>query len=77
MKLLMNFYKTLHMVKEKDVNLLKSFVMEIMKNFVKVQNKQVAQKIIHIRYLAKMFNPQMVVLSKNHLVVTNVIIMKS
>ena len=50
MKLLMNFYKTLHMVKEKDVNLLESFVMEIMKNFVKVQNKQVAQKIIHIRY---------------------------
>ena len=77
MKLLMNFYKTLHMVKEKDVNLLKSFAMEIMKNFVKVQNKVVAQKIIHIRYLVKELSLQKVVLSKKHLVVTNVIITKN
>ena len=77
MKSLMNFYKTLHMVKEKDANLLKNFVTEIMKNFVKIQNKVVAHKIIHIRYLAKMFNPQMVVLSKNHIEVMIVTIMKS
>ena len=77
MKLLMNFYKTLHMAKEKDANLLKSFVGEIMKNFVKVQSKRVAQKIIHIRYFVKNMSLHQVVLLKNHMKVTIAITMKS
>ena len=65
------------MVKEKDVNLSKNFATDNMMNFVKIQNKQIAQKIIHIKFLAKIFNPQVVVLSKNHIQVIIVIIMKS
>ena len=65
------------MVKEKDANLLKNFVTEIMKNFAKFQNKQVVQKIIQIKQFVEPHNSQTVVLLKNKSQVSIVTLMKS